>query len=91
MQIHRLLEMIPLLMKRKSMTAAQLARHFEVSTRTVLRDVEALSAAGIPVYTLQGRGGGIAIMESYVLSHSLLSQEEQNRIMLALQSLSAAG
>jgi predicted DNA-binding transcriptional regulator YafY len=57
-----------------------------VSTRTVLRDVDILSSAGIPVYTLQGKGGGIALREGYVLGKTTVTEEEQNQILLALQS-----
>lgn len=71
------------------MTSGELAEHFEVSKRTILRDIEALSAAGIPVYTTQGKGGGISLMENYVLNRSLLSEQEQNQILLGLQGVSA--
>ncbi len=71
------------------MTANELAQHFEVSRRTILRDIEILSVAGIPIYTTQGKGGGVSIMEGYVLNKSLLSEDEQNQIILALQGLSA--
>lgn len=71
------------------MTSSELAEHFEVSKRTILRDIEALSVAGIPVYTTQGRGGGISLMENFVLNRRLLSEEEQTQILLALQELSA--
>ena len=89
MQINRLFEIIYLLMDKKSMTAAELAAHFEVSKRTILRDIDTLSAAGIPVYTTQGKGGGISILDHYVLSKAVLSEEEQNQILFALQGLSA--
>ncbi len=89
MRIHRLFEMVYLLMNRKTMTANKLAQHFEVSKRTILRDIEILSAADIPIYTTQGKGGGVSIMEEYVLNKSLLSEDDQNQIILALQGLSA--
>ncbi len=91
MQISRLLEMVHLLMEKRSMTAAELAARFEVSTRTILRDVEALAQAGIPVYTAQGKGGGISIVDRYVLSKTLLSGEEQQQILFALQGMAATG
>jgi len=89
MQINRLFEIVYLLMNRKSMTAKELAAHFEVSVRTILRDVDTLSAAGIPVYTSQGRGGGISILDRFVLNKAVISEEEQNQILFALQSLAA--
>lgn len=88
-QIHRLFEIVYLLLSRKTMTAGELAVHFEVSKRTILRDIDVLSAAGVPVYTTQGKGGGISIMEHYVLGRGLLSEEEQSQILMALQGLSA--
>lgn len=91
MQIHRLFEIVYILMSRKTTTAGALASHFEVSKRTILRDVQVLAAAGIPVYTTQGKGGGISLMEQFVMNRSLLSAEEQNQILLSLQGLSATG
>lgn len=90
MQIHRLFEIVFLLLKRKTMTAGELAEHFDVSKRTILRDIDILSSSGIPVYTIQGKGGGISIMENYVLSRSILTDGEQEKILLALQGLNAA-
>lgn len=90
MQINRLFEIIYLLMERRKMTAGELAAHFEVSKRTILRDIDALTTAGIPLYTLQGKGGGIAIMDGFVLNKAVLTKDEQNQILFALQSLSAA-
>ena len=90
MQIHRLFEIVYLLIERKTMTARQLAEHFEVSTRTVLRDVGVLSAVGIPLYTTRGKGGGISILDGYVLSKAFFSESEQAGILAALQQLSAA-
>lgn len=88
MQIIRLFEIVYFLINRKSVTAGELAEHFEVSKRTILRDIDTLSAAGIPIYTTQGKGGGISIMDNYVLNKALISEEEQNQILFALQSMS---
>lgn len=88
MKFGRLFEMIYLLMDRRKMTASELAEHFEVSKRTILRYIDTLTAAGIPLYTLQGRGGGIAIMDGFVLDKTVLTEEEQNQILFALQGLS---
>ncbi|MCR1897477.1 YafY family transcriptional regulator [Irregularibacter muris] len=90
MKIDRLFEMIYLLMDKKKMTAVELAEHFEVSKRTILRDIDALSMAGIPVYTIRGKGGGISIMDSFVLNKAILSEDDKNQILFALQSLSVA-
>ena len=89
MQISRLFEIIYILMK-KSVTAKELAARFEVSPRTVYRDIETLCQAGIPIYMTRGRGGGISLLDNYVLDKSLLSQEEKNDILSALQGFKAA-
>ena len=82
---------VQLLLERGEMTASQLAERFEVSTRTIYRDVEALSQAGIPIYSTKGRGGGLGLLPGFVLDKSLLTKEEQNDILFALQSLQATG
>jgi len=89
MQISRLFGIVYLLLDKKSMTANELAAHFEVSKRTILRDIETLSAAGIPIYTSQGKGGGISILDNFVLNKTTISDEEQNQILFALQSFSS--
>lgn len=89
MQINRLFEIIYLLMSKKSMKAKELAEHFEVSVRTVLRDIDTLTAAGIPIYTSQGKGGGIFILDRYVLNKAVITDDEQNQILFALQGLAA--
>ncbi|MGE6226545.1 helix-turn-helix transcriptional regulator [Paenibacillus chitinolyticus] len=90
MQISRLFQLIYILLEKGTVTAAELAGRFEVSVRTIYRDVEALSQAGIPIYTSQGKGGGISLSDRFVLNKSLLSDKEQDEILFALQSLSAA-
>ena len=89
--VNRQLEMIYILMKKDSVTAEELAAHFEVSTRTVYRDIDSLSMAGIPVYASRGKGGGIRLMERFVLDKRLLTREEQSRILAAMASLRVTG
>lgn len=89
MQIERMLRIVFILLQKKMVTARELAAEFEVSPRTIYRDLEALGQAGIPVYTCQGRNGGIKLVDSFVLNKSLLSQEEQNEILAALSGLDA--
>ena len=72
------------------MTAAELAGRFEVSVRTIYRDIDALSAAGVPVYTTQGKGGGVALMDHYILDRAAFTEEEQRQLLTALQSLPEA-
>ena len=88
MQINRLFEIVYILLGKKSITANELAEHFEVSVRTIYRDIDTLSSAGIPIYTIQGKGGGISLLDNYVLDKSVLSDREQDEILYALQSLS---
>lgn len=84
---HRLFEIVYLLLQKKKITAKELAEKFEVSTRTIYRDIETLSSANIPIYAMPGKDGGIGILEEFVLNKSILSEEEQNQILFALQSL----
>ena len=88
MQVNnRLFEIVYILLQKKKITAKELAEKFEVSTRTIYRDVEVLSRANIPVYMAKGKAGGIGILEEYVLNKTILSEEEQNQILFALQGM----
>lgn len=89
--INRLLSIIYILMNKGTVTAAELAERFEVSVRTIYRDVDTLSMAGIPVYTTKGRGGGISLTEQFVLNKMLVSKKEQKQILAALTSLRETG
>lgn len=85
---YRLFQMVYYLIDKGHTTAPELAEKFEVSIRTIYRDIDILSSVGIPVYTTQGKGGGIFLPENFVLNRSLISEEEQEQILTALQSLS---
>lgn len=87
MQINRLFEIIYILLNKKTTTAKELSEHFEVSIRTIYRDIGILSSVGIPIYTSQGKGGGISLLDDYILNKSVLSENEQNEILFALQTL----
>ncbi|WP_321388219.1 YafY family protein [uncultured Enterococcus sp.] len=89
MQINRLFEIVYILLDRKSVTAKELTEYFGVSRRTICRDIDALSTAGIPVYTKRGKGGGISLLPNFVLNKSLLNEEEQTEILSALYGLSS--
>ncbi len=89
--LNRMLGMIYLLMNKGTVTAGELAERFEVSVRTIYRDVEALSMAGIPVYAKKGKNGGICLTEEFVLNKMLVSQKEQQEILAALASLKETG
>lgn len=87
MQISRLFEIIYMLLKKGRITAKELAEHFGVSVRTIYRDIDVLSTANIPIYTNKGKGGGISLLDNFILDKSLISEDEQNQILFALQSL----
>ena len=89
MKANRLFEIIYLLLDKEKVTAKELAEHFEVSTRTVYRDIEDISAGGIPIYMSKGKNGGISLLPGYVLDRTVLSEEEKTDILSALQSLNA--
>lgn len=76
-----------LLLNKNQVTAAELSRRFGVSTRTIYRDIDTLSAAGVPVYATQGMGGGISVMEQYTVSRTLLNDNERDSILFALKTL----
>ena len=90
MNKNRQFELLYLLLKRGQCTAGELSQRLGVSERTIYRDIDALSAAGVPVYATQGKGGGIALMEHYVLDRTALTEQEQSQLLTALQSLSGS-
>lgn len=90
MQESRLFRIVYYLLENGKATAPELAQKFEVSIRTIYRDIDAISSAGIPVYSTQGRRGGIFILNDYILDKSLLSEQEQEQILTALQGMAAA-
>ena len=88
MEQSRLFKIVYHLLEKGKSTAPELAEKFEVSIRTIYRDLDAISAAGIPIYTTQGKGGGIFIMQDFVLNKSILSEQEKEQILMALQGIS---
>lgn len=90
MQESRLFKILYCLLDKETVKASELAEKFEVSVRTVYRDIEALSGAGIPVYTEPGRNGGIRLINGFTLDRVILSEEEKQKILTGLQSLNAA-
>ena len=76
MKIDRLIGILSILLQQEKVTAPYLAEKFEVSRRTIIRDVEALCKAGIPIVTAQGREGGISIMDGYRVDRTVLVGEQ---------------
>ncbi len=91
MQISRIIEIIYILIDKKRVTAAELAEKFEVSVRTVYRDIDTLSQAGFPVYAERGRSGGIRIMDGFCLDKTLLTASDKSQLMDAVSGFAAMG
>ncbi|MBS6022742.1 MAG: YafY family transcriptional regulator [Paeniclostridium sordellii] len=89
MKINRLTEIIILLLNKKIVTAKELADKFQVSTRTIYRDIEELSLSGIPVYMNKGKNGGIYLLEEYSLNKTILSEKDKQSLIIALKTLEA--
>jgi predicted DNA-binding transcriptional regulator YafY len=89
MKINRLLEITIILLNKGTVTAKELAGRFGVSPRTIYRDIDVLSCAGVPVFTNKGNGGGISLLESYSLNKALISEHESESLLLALKTLQA--
>lgn len=87
MKIDRLIGILSILLQKENVTAPDLAEKFEVSRRTINRDIEDLCKAGIPIVTRQGMNGGISIMENYKLDRTILTNEEMRDILAGLRSL----
>lgn len=90
MKTERLFQIIYFRLEKKCMTAPELAEKLSVSVRTVYRDVEALSMAGVPIYCIAGNGGGISLMPGFTIDKALLTEEEWRQILYALQSIKVA-
>jgi len=89
MKINRLLEITLILLNKNMVTAGELADRFGVSTRTIYRDIDELSVAGVPVFTNKGSGGGISLLDNYAINKALLTEHERDSLLLALKTLQA--
>ncbi len=87
MKIDRMIGILSVLLQKEKTTAPELAERFEVSKRTINRDIEALCKAGIPIHTAQGTGGGISIMDGYRMDRTILTSKDMQMILAGLRSL----
>lgn len=87
MKLDRLIGILSILLQQEVVTAPRLAEQFEVSRRTINRDIETLCQAGIPIVTRQGSGGGISIMDNYRIDRTMLTNAEMQDILAGLRSL----
>lgn len=87
MQLNRLLEIVYIILSRKKVTAKELSEHFNVSVRTIYRDIDKLSVSGVPIYTEKGKGGGIRLLDNFILDKGVFSEEEQLEIISSLESM----
>ena len=88
MKIDRLVSIIMILLDKKRIGAQELADMFEVSPRTIYRDIDTINMAGIPVHSTSGVGGGFEIMESYKIDQKIFSTADLSTLLMGLSSLS---
>lgn len=87
MKIDRLMGILSVLMQKDSVTAPYLAEKFEVSRRTINRDIEDLCKAGIPIVTVRGKNGGISVMDGYKIDKTIFTSSEMRYIIAGLKGL----
>ena len=87
MKDNRLFRILYYILEKEKVTANELAEKFEVSVRTIYRDIDSISSVGVPIFTTQGKGGGIKIDNEYILNKSLFDTNEKEQIIAALQGL----
>lgn len=87
MKDNRLFRILYYILEKEKVTANELAEKFEVSVRTIYRDIDSISSVGVPIFTTQGKGGGIKIDNEYILNKSLFDANEKEQIIAALQGL----
>lgn len=87
MKIDRLIGILTILLQNNKVTANMLAERFEVSRRTIMRDIETLCQAGIPIITAPGGNGGISVMEGYKINKNVLTSDELQTLIAALKGI----
>ncbi len=89
--VDRLFQIVYTLMNQETVTCGELAEKFECSTRTIMRDIDKLSIAGVPVYANKGKGGGISLLSDFVLDKTVLTDDERSQILSSLQAIKETG
>lgn len=89
--VERLFQIVYILMNQENATCSELAEKFECSARTIMRDIDKLSLAGVPVYANKGKGGGIRLLSDFVLDRTVLTDEERSQILSSLQAIKETG
>ncbi len=89
MKIERIIAIIIVLINKEKVTATELANKFQVSKRTIYRDINDISLAGIPIVTTIGSDGGIMIDKNYKINKTIFTEKELNTILLSLHSLAS--
>lgn len=87
MKISRIVSIITILLDKKRISAQELAELFEVSLRTIYRDIDAINLAGIPVHATPGVGGGFEIMQNYKITNNVFSATDLSTILIGLSGL----
>lgn len=90
MKLQRLIAILTILLQKDRISATALARRFEVSVRTIYRDIEALESAGIPIVTHTGVNGGISIVDQYKIDKKLFTDQDISTLLTSLYSVSAS-
>ncbi|MGE5390331.1 MAG: helix-turn-helix transcriptional regulator, partial [Deltaproteobacteria bacterium] len=88
MKVDRLVSIIMILLDKERIGAQELADMFEVSSRTIYRDIDSINMAGIPVCSISGVGGGFEIMQKYKIDRKVFSTADLSAILMGLSSLS---
>ena len=87
MKIDRLIAIITVLLQQEKVTAPELAERFEVSRRTINRDIEDICKAGIPLVTTRGYGGGVSVADGYKINQTLFTEDELQTVLTALKGI----
>lgn len=87
MQTENLFEFLYIILDRKKVTAADMAKHFGVSIRTIYRWVDSLCVSGVPLFMIKGKGGGISVSDSYSIDATVLNEDERVSLVSSIKAL----